>query len=146
MLHLFHIYFTTIVHLLHPISVRQDEFDYADPRAGAIKRTGSGRMVDGIPTYSRPEAKPRSLSFRVAPPHHQYEQQQQQQQHVQVKAARYSETHFGASEDQGGRPPPLPTRSVKQRASEPVLFPSMPSPQPGDILGVEAQKLVEVSF
>ena len=100
-------------------------------------------MVDGIPTYSRPEAKPRSLSFRVAPPHHQYEQQQQ---YVQVKAARYSETHFGASEDQGGRPPPLPTRRVKQRASEPVLFPSMPSPQPGDILGIEAQKLVEVSF
>ena len=112
---------------------RTGQFDSGDPRA--VKRTGSGRMIgDQIPSYSRPEAKPRSLSFRVSPI-------QQHQQQVTSKSARYSETHFSAGDaGEGGLPPPLPSRRGKQRASEPVLFPSMPEA----ILGLEAQRLTEI--
>lgn len=87
-------------------------------------------------SYSRADMKPRALSFRVSPAKHiaTLEHKAVYTEVGTQKSAKYSETHFHASEhlsrdgDKSSLPPPIPARrSKQQRVSEPVLYPTMPS-------------------
>ena len=87
-------------------------------------------------SYNRADMKPRALSFRVSPAKHiaTLEHKAVYTEVGTQKSAKYSETHFHASEhlsrdgDKSSLPPPIPARrSKQQRVSEPVLYPTMPS-------------------
>ena len=134
--------------------VRNDDITLSKERysrTSPIKRTQSGRILE----RSLSHEKPRALSFRVSPA---AENAPSEIGHVITtpklaeKSARYSETHFSVSETTAvtsrqsdvvdSNPPPLPARRFRQqRASEPVLYPSM---QEGE--DVQKRSLQEVSF
>ena len=125
----------------HERSNESYEFETSSLEArGQVKRSQSGRMVstekmDSSYSYSRADMKPRALSFRISPAKHiaTLEHQAVFSQLGTQKSAKYSETHFHASEhisrdgDRSSLPPPIPARRGRQqRTSEPVLFPTMP--------------------
>ena len=125
------------------ITLTHDRYSRTSP----IKRSQSGRILD----RSISREKPRALSFRYSPA-----PASDTSGNANVitattpvlagKTARYSETHFSASETVhhssrgdvvddasaisatlSGHPPPLPARRYRQqRTSEPILYPSMP--------------------
>ena len=132
-------------------------------RTSPIKRSQSGRILD----RSTSREKPRALSFRVSPaadnppmPTSEKGPNVKTTPKLAEKSARYSETHFSVSEtttavysqnrqsdvvddiNVSGVPPPLPARRYRQqRASEPVLYPSMQEAE-----DVQKRSLQEVSF
>ena len=134
-------------------------------RTSPIKRSQSGRILD----RSTSRDKPRALSFRYSPAPATTSDTSGNANVITAttpvlagKTARYSETHFSASEvihhsSRGdvvddasavsaaisGQPPPLPARRYRQqRTSEPVLYPSMPL----GTADLQKRSLQEVSY
>ena len=144
---------------------RRSRSRHEESRTSPIKRSQSGRIIESqeaSTAHFRGE-KPKSLSFRVSPA--------LEQQPVIItkksteKSAKYSETHFVASDvthrsvepvtqrsvdhetdrrsDRQSLPPPLPARKGRHRTSEPILYSSMPRMQLGG-LGDNASPETEV--